>query len=80
MIKDFDEFCLYVYVIVDEICQQLAPFLQQPGPKPVCSDSELIAMALIGECKGWDVETELLSNWNGHLRRRSHRLYGLPVS
>lgn len=66
MIEDFDDFCLYVYVIVDEICQQLAPFLKRPGPQPVCSDSELIAMALIGECKGWDMETELLSNWKPH--------------
>ncbi len=40
MIEDFDEFCLYVYVIVDEICQQLAPFLKRPGPAPVCSDSD----------------------------------------
>lgn len=63
MIKDFDEFCLYVYVIVDEIYQQLAPFWRRPGPEPVCSDSELIAMALIGECKGWDMETDLLANW-----------------
>ena len=66
MIEDFDDFCLYVYVIVDEICQQLAPFLKRPGPQPVCSDSELIAMALIGECKGWDIETDLLSNWKPH--------------
>jgi hypothetical protein len=66
MIEDFDEFCLYVYVIVDEICQRLSPFLKRPGPSPVCSDSELIAMTLISECKGWDVETELLSNWQSH--------------
>jgi hypothetical protein len=66
MIEDFDEFCLYVYVIVDEICQQLSPFLKRPGPAPVCSDSELIAMALIGECKGWDMETDLLCNWKPH--------------
>lgn len=66
MIQDFDDFCLYVYVIVDEICQQLQPFLQRPGPLPICSDSELIAMSLISECKGWDVETELLSNWRSH--------------
>ena len=66
MIEDFDEFCLYVYVIVDEICQQLSPFLKRSGPAPVCSDSELIAMTLIGECKGWDMETELLSNWRSH--------------
>ncbi len=66
MIEDFDEFCLYVYVIVDEICQQLSPFLKRPGPEPVFSDSELIAMTLISECKGWDVETDLLSNWRCH--------------
>ena len=66
MIEDFDEFCLYVYVIVDEIYQQLSPFLKRPGPTPLCSDSELIAMTLISECKRWDVETELLSNWQSH--------------
>lgn len=66
MIKDFDDFCLYVFVTVDDICQQLAHFLKRPGPQPTCSDSELIAIALISECKGWDVETELLSNWQPH--------------
>jgi hypothetical protein len=25
-----------------------------------------MAMSLIGECRGWDVETEMLSNWNEH--------------
>ena len=63
MITDFDDFCLYVYCIVDEISQQLAPQWQRPGPAPTTlSDSELIALALIGECRGWDIETELLSH------------------
>ena len=66
MIHDFDDFCLYVYVIVDEIVQKVSVCLNRPGPDPVCSDSELIAMSLIGECKGWDVETELLSNMKMH--------------
>lgn len=66
MIKDFDDFCLYVYVIVDDIWQKIAVFFKRPGPAPECSDSELLAMALIGECRGWDVETELLSYWNEH--------------
>ena len=66
MIENFDDFCLYVFCIVDEICQQLAPFDKRPGPQPVCSDSELIAMTLIGECKGWDIETNLLSNFRSH--------------
>lgn len=66
MIHDFDDFCLYVFVIVDDICQQLTHFLKRPGPNPKCSDSELMAMALISECKGWDMETDLLSNWQSH--------------
>jgi len=66
MIHDFDDFCLYVYVIVDDICQKLAHLLKRPGPNPRCSDSELIAIALISECKGWDMETDLLSNWRSH--------------
>ena len=64
MITDFDDFSLWVYYIVDAICQQLQPYLRRPGPVPTtCSDSELIAMALIGECRGYDMETELLSFW-----------------
>jgi hypothetical protein len=66
MINEFDDFCLYVYVIVDTIVQPLARFWKRPGPQPVCSDSEVIALSLIGECKGWDVETELLSNMQAH--------------
>lgn len=66
MIKNFDDFCLYVFCIVDDICLQLAPLLKRPGPQPQCSDSELIALCLIGECKGWDMETDLLSNFQAH--------------
>ena len=66
MINEFDDFCLYVYVIVDTMIQPMGMLLKRPGPEPVCSDSELIALSLIGECKGWDVETELLSNMQAH--------------
>ena len=63
MITDFDDFCLYVYCTVDEIYQQLAPHMCRPGPAPTTlSDSELIALAIIGECRGWDIETDLLSH------------------
>ncbi len=61
MITDFEEFCTWVYVIVDDIWKGVAPFFKHPGPDPVCSDSELIAMTLIGECRGWHMETDLLS-------------------
>lgn len=66
MINDFDDFCLWMYFVVDEIWLKIAPFFKRPGPKPDCSDSELLAMALIGECRGWDVETEMLSYWQEH--------------
>jgi len=66
MIHDFGDFCTYVFVIVDDIVQELAPVLKRPGPAPECSDSELIAMTLIGECRGWDVETELISFMREH--------------
>ena len=66
MIQDFDDFCLYVYVIVDDIYQSLRSLLRRPGPASVFSDSELLAVCLVGECKGWDKETELLSNMAAH--------------
>jgi hypothetical protein len=66
MITDFDDFCTWVFVVVDDILKPMAPFFERPGPQPECSDSELIAMSLIGECRGWDVETEMLSQWKEH--------------
>ena len=66
MITDFDDLCLWTYVIVDDMLIKLAPLLRRPGPSPDCSDSELIAMILIAECKGWDIETQLLSEFSQH--------------
>lgn len=66
MINDFDDFCLYMYVIVDDIWQKIGPLFKRPGPEPECSDSELLTMALVGECRGWDLETEMLSCWQEH--------------
>lgn len=72
MITDFDDFCLWVYVLVDTICQPLAPLLQRRGPQPQCSDSEVLAISLIGECRGWDQETELLSQMQEHTDKFPH--------
>lgn len=66
MIRNFDDFCLWTYVLVDEVWPRIAPHCRRPGPAPRCSDPELITMALVGECRGWDEETVLLSNWNAH--------------
>ena len=63
MITRFEDFCLWTYVVVDDLWRELAPLWRRPGPAPRCSDSELLTLALIGECRGWDVETELLAAW-----------------
>jgi hypothetical protein len=67
MIADFDDFCLWMYVVIDDLWHQVAPLFSRPGPTPECSDSELITMAIVGACRGWHVETELVSYW--HERR-----------
>ena len=67
MIAEFDDFCLWMYVVIDEVWQQIAPLFGRPGPAPACSDSELMTMALVGQCRGWDLETDLISYW--HERR-----------
>lgn len=92
MINSFDDFCLYMYVIVDDVMQQIAPLLKRRGPAPKCSDSELITLALVGECRGWDLETDMLSYWNEHRdlfphipsqsrfnRRRRHLMWATNV-
>ena len=66
MINDFNDFCTWMYVMVDDIWLKIVPFFKRPGPAPECPDSELLAMALIGECRGWDMETEMLSQWQEH--------------
>jgi hypothetical protein len=92
MLPSFEDFCTWMYVIVDDLWKQIAPYFHRPGPAPHCADSELLAMALIGECRGWDVETELLSHFHAyrHLfprqptqsrfnRRRRHLLRAFQV-
>ena len=66
MINDFNDFCTWMYVVVDDIWLKIAPFFKRPGPAPACPDSELLTMAIIGECRGWDLETEMLSQWQEH--------------
>ncbi|MDH3568339.1 MAG: IS982 family transposase [Desulfobacteraceae bacterium] len=92
MINDFDDFCTWMYVVVDDIWQQIEPLFKRPGPQPECSDSELITLTLVGECRGWDVETEMLSHWREHRklfpvipsqsrfnRRRRHLMYSFNL-
>jgi hypothetical protein len=42
----------------DELCQRIQPLLHRPGSKPTtCSDSELLTLALVGECRGRDSDS-----------------------
>jgi hypothetical protein len=59
----FEDFCLWTYCLVDELWPRIAPRCRRPGPAPACSDPELVTMALVGECCGWDQETEAVSRW-----------------
>ena len=68
MITDFADFCLYMYVLVDDLWARLGPRYRRPGPAPACSDSELITMVLVGECRGWDQETVLVAAWQDFRR------------
>jgi hypothetical protein len=67
-IESFDDFSLWMYCIVEDTWRQLShlPQFTRPGPPSRCSDSELMTMCLVGECKGWDTELTLLSEWNRH--------------
>jgi len=69
MITDFETFCTWMYVLVSDLDTQTPrdPILPtRPGPAAVCSDAELLTMALVAECCGWDRETELFSQWQDH--------------
>jgi hypothetical protein len=66
MIRDFDDFCTWMYVLISDLFVAIAPLVTRPGPAPLCTDAELITMAIVGECCGWDQETVLLSCWQEH--------------
>ena len=66
MIENFDDFCLWMYVVVDDLWKEIEVGYKHRRQRPECSDSELMSMVLISECRGWDVETEALSHWQCH--------------
>jgi Transposase DDE domain len=66
MIADFEDFCLAMYVLVDDLWAQVGHRYRRPGPPPACSDSELLTMGLVAECRGWDQETDLVAAWQDY--------------
>ena len=64
MITDFDDFCTWMFVIIDDLWQGMAPLYHRPGPEPTsCSDSALITVAIISECRTWSRETQAMQEW-----------------
>lgn len=64
MITDFEDFVTWMYVIVDDVWKGIAPLYRRPGPEPsTWSDSELITVAIVSECRGWDRQTYLATEW-----------------
>jgi hypothetical protein len=59
-----------MYVLVSDLYTPIAPYFHRPCPKPACSDAELLTMALVSECCGWDRESELIAWWPQH-----HKLF-----
>ena len=66
MIADFDDFVTWMYVLIDDLWQPIESLFPRPGPKSGCSDSELMTMAIVGECRGWAMETHLIHEWQAY--------------
>lgn len=64
MIATFEDFVIWMFVTIDDLWQSIRPLYHRCGPEPTtCSDSELITIAIVSECRGWDRETHLMEEW-----------------
>ena len=67
MIADFEDFVTWMYVTVDDCWKQIASLYRRPGPAPrTCTDSELLTVALVSECRSWCRETHLIHEWKAY--------------
>lgn len=86
IVADFADFCLCLYVLIDDLWDDLPAWVKPRGEQSTCSNSELLTMLVAEECMGWDEETEAISQWRQYrdlfphqphrtrLNRRRHRL------
>jgi len=61
-----------LFVLVDDLWPKIGSQLKRPVHTPLCSDSELVTMAILAECCGWVVEAALLANFRQHPDLFSH--------
>lgn len=66
IVADFADFCLCVYVLIDDLWDALPAVVKPRGMAGKCSNSELLTMLIVEECMGWDEETEAISRWHEH--------------
>ena len=66
IVADFADFCLCVYVLIDDLWATLPACVKPRGMAGNCSNSELLTMVLVEECMGWDQESEAISHWHEH--------------
>lgn len=66
MLREWEDLRTGRSVLISALCIALDPVLVRPGPAPVCTDAELITMAIVGDCGGGDQDTLVLSRWLAH--------------
>jgi hypothetical protein len=66
IVADFADFCLVMYMLIDDLWEEVPADLKPRGPQSDCSNSELLTMVLVEECMGWDEETEAIGQWGQH--------------
>jgi len=72
MITSVVDLCTTVYVVVDDLYRpHLAPCDHRPGPRAVCSESEILTLSLVSELIGMDEEVAFLA----YVRRNHPTLF-----
>lgn len=75
MITSFADLCTLVFVLVDALSRQVvAPHDHRPGPRPACTDSEVVTLTLVAELLGKDIEATFLAWVREHHLARFPRL------
>ena len=66
IVADFADFCLRVYIVVDDLWDDLPAWVKPRGQQSACSNSEGLTMLVVEGWMGWDEETVALSRWEAH--------------